>query len=331
MMSETVENLNLVMANTAPALESIGEIVTFVLLVGYLLLTHRENNRPMIKRAMAKTMQSVKVNLGMLLFNSVLLWFCSVSTLYWLADQFSGYGILSFVDNLATKVALSVLAYDLLLYGWHRMCHQVDAFWLFHRVHHNDPYLNVSTAFRLHFVEVFLTSALKAVLIVALGIDKAMVLAIEAITTFCIMFHHANIRFEHEDSLGRILVVPKLHRVHHSTERSEHDNNYGAVFSLWDRMFGTLVECEPKKIGIKGNSPLDLFGLVKFGLGLDFPMPKPAYDLDSMIAEAAYYKAEKRNFRPGNEWRDWYEAKAEILGQIYGNKNRQRKPAAMVE
>ena len=42
-----------------------------------------------------------------------------------------------------------------------------------------------------------------------------------------------------------------------------------------------------------------------------------------MIAEAAYYKAEKRNFRPGDDMRDWLEAKAEILNQVYG-KNRKR-------
>jgi len=211
----------------------------------------------------------------------------------------------------------------LLLYLWHLVCHRVDAFWMFHRVHHNDPYLNVSTAFRLHFVEVLITNSLKALLIILLGIDKTLVLAIETIITLCILFHHANIGFRFERILGQIMIVPSLHRVHHSVERSEHDSNYGATLSLWDRLFGTLSELEPAKIGINGRSPQDLFNLVKFGLGLGIPAPIRPTNLDVMIAEAAYYKAEKRNFRPGDDMRDWLEAKAEILNQVYGKNSHQ--------
>lgn len=74
----------------------------------------------------------------------------------------------------------------------------------------------------------------------------------EAIITFFVMFHHTNISFKGEILLGRVLIVPYLHRAHHSIQRNEHDNNYGAVLSLWDRLFGTLAELETAKIGIKG-------------------------------------------------------------------------------
>jgi hypothetical protein len=40
-----------------------------------------------------------------------------------------------------------------------------------------------------------------------------------------------------------------------------------------------------------------------------------------MIAEAAYYKAEKRGFYPGNDIRDWLEAKREIIALVYGDKS----------
>jgi hypothetical protein len=43
-------------------------------------------------------------------------------------------------------------------------------------------------------------------------------------------------------------------------------------------------------------------------------------NLDDMTAVAAYYKAEKRGFYPGNEIRDWLEAKKEIIAQVYGDK-----------
>jgi sterol desaturase/sphingolipid hydroxylase (fatty acid hydroxylase superfamily) len=249
----------------------------------------------------------------------------SVSSLFVLAGHFSGFGLLNYVSNPVLKAILAFLATDLLLYVWHRLCHQSDSLWIFHRVHHNDPDLNVSTAFRLHFIEILATNSLKALLIVLLGIDKMLVLMIETLITLGIMFHHTNISFRYERVLGQFIIVPYLHRAHHSAERSEHDSNYGAALSLWDRLFGTLKEVEPQKIGIKGESPQDLFNLVKFGLGFEAPAPKPidlTADLDVMIAEAAYYRAEKRNFYPGYEMRDWLEAKKEIMLQI----NRQQCP-----
>jgi hypothetical protein len=133
------------------------------------------------------------------------------------------------------------------------------------------------------------------------------------------MFHHTNIGFKYERILGRFMIVPFLHRVHHSTERSEHDRNYGAVLSVWDRLFGTLSEIEPERIGIKGNSPQDVLNLVKFGLGLEIPTRAQPTNLDVMIAEAAFYRAEKRNFYPGYELRDWLEAKTDVLNQVYGH------------
>lgn len=144
---------------------------------------------------------------------------------------------------------------------------------MFHRVHHNDPCLNVSTAFRIHILEVVIITIFKSVYVVMLGLDKATVLVNEALLTCFVMFHHSNISFKGEKYLGRFLIVPYLHQTHHSTERNEHDNNYGAVLSLWDRLFGTLVDSEPAKFGIKEDSPLTFSKLVKFGF---FRPGKPA-------------------------------------------------------
>ena len=121
--------------------------------------------------------------------------------------------------------------------------------------------------------------------------------------------------------LGQVIIVPSLHRTHHSTQRCEHDSNYGAVLSLWDRLFGTLSELNPAEIGIKGSTPQDLVNLIKFGFTLDTPPTVQPINLDAMIAEAAYYKAEKRGFYPGNEFRDWLEAKREIIAMVYGDKS----------
>lgn len=298
--------------------ELTGELVAFALLLCFAGLSNLENRFPKIHRPTRQIIQSYRTNISLFVFNNLLMSACSISTLYLIADNYSSYGLLNHVASPTLKALLSFLAFDMLLYVWHQACHRVDAFWRFHRVHHNDPYLNVSTAFRLHFVEVIITNILKMLLIVALGVDKMLVLVIESIITICIMFHHANISFKYERALGLLMIVPFLHRVHHSTERREHDRNYGAVLSVWDRLFGTFAAFEPRKIGIDGNSPQDLFNLLKFGLGLETAARELPNNLDDMIAEAAYYEAEKRNFYPGCELRDWLEAKKQIMDEVCG-------------
>ncbi|MFZ2407835.1 MAG: DUF2934 domain-containing protein, partial [Methylobacter sp.] len=146
-------------------------------------------------------------------------------------------------------------------------------------------------------------------------IKGPLLLANEAIITFFTMLHHSNISLRDEQFLGRLIITPYLHRVHHSIRRNEHDRNYGTVLSIWDRLFGTLAELKPAKIGIEGNAAQDFINLVKYGFTMTDRSPAQPVSLEDMIAEAAYYKAEKRGFRPGHELRDWLEAKSEIYGK----------------
>jgi len=301
-----------------------GDLATFSLLIAFVVLSAVELNHPERSLPLKQLRWSYRTNIGLFIFNSIVISLLSATPLVMLADQYSDRGLLSYIANPAWKALLSFVLLDLLLYCWHRISHSFDSLWMFHKVHHNDPYLNVSTAFRLHIVELLIITVLKSAYIVMFGVDKTMVVANETLLTLFIMFHHTNISFRGEKRLGQVIIAPYLHRAHHSTERNEHDNNYGAVFSIWDRLFGTFTEREPLEIGIKNSSPQTVLGLIKFGFTSAHPAPVPVYELDLnlklMIAEAAYYKAEKRAFKPGNEMRDWLEAKREIIRMVYGDK-----------
>lgn len=182
--------------------------------------------------------------------------------------------------------------------------------------------MNVSTAFRSHIMELIIVTFLKATLIVIVGVNGMAVLITETISTVFVMFHHSNISFAGERYLSRVFIVPSLHRTHHSTERDEHDNNYGAVLSIWDRMFGTLLEKEPLELGIKNNTSLSFLEQLKFGfiktpeLAQAVSHVQTDYNIHNMISEAAYYKAEFRDFSSGNELEDWLEAETEIKAQV---------------
>lgn len=295
-----------------------GLVATALLLIAFAGFATREKLVPRARIPISLLQQSYKANFSLFMFNSLIMSLLSASMLWILAKQHISPGLLSFLPSLGWKVAIAFLSLDLLLYAWHRACHRYDTLWMFHKVHHNDPYLNVSTGFRIHIVELFMTYSLKAATIIIMGIDELIVLINEVVTTFFIMFHHTNSKFQSEKWLGYIFTTPSLHRTHHSTERHEHDRNYGAILSIWDRLFGTILQREPAAIGINGPSPQDFVNLVKFGFVEKLPAnPLPA-DLDAMIAEAAYYKAEKRSFKPGREWDDWLAAKQEILHRFHG-------------
>ena len=293
-----------------------GEILALTLLMAFAILSTLEFQAPIEKLPKKWLRQSYKTNLSLFIVNSIAMSFVSASPLLILAERYSDKGLLNTMDSPAWKAVLSFLLLDLLMYLWHKTSHSFDFLWMFHKVHHNDPYLNITTSFRIHFLELFIIHILKALLIIVFGIEAAMLLTSEAIMTLFVMFHHTNISFKGEKLLGYVIIIPSLHRTHHSTQRSEHDSNYGAVLSLWDRLFGTLAELEPVEIGFKGSSPQDLVNLIKFGFTLHMPPSVPVFNLDAMIAEAAYYKAEKRGFYSGNDMHDWLEAKREIIALV---------------
>ena len=310
--------MNLFDAVAAWSMITSFDLAGLTILMFFIILSAIEAHRPRTKLPIHELKNSYRVNVTLFLFNSLVLSIISIASLLIVAEHFSGAGILSGMPNALIKAALSLLLLDLVFYLWHKACHDFDGLWLFHKVHHSEPHLNVSTAYRVHILEILGATLIKALSIVIFGFDKASVLAYELLMMLFVMFHHANIAFSREKDLGYLFITPYLHRVHHSTVRAEHDRNYGAVFSIWDRLFGTLVELEPKQIGLNGEPPLTFFKLLKFGVTQE-PKVSPVYEMPEampMIAEAAYFKAEKRGFEPGNEMYDWLEAEREIARKI---------------
>ncbi len=314
MLNELIEKTKIILSSSHRPIywpgELTGELVTLALLLCFVTLSNLELRFPKLAYTPRQKKLSYETNISLFVLNSIVITVFSISTLLAVAERHSGSGLLSDLSSPALKALVSLLAIDLMLYLWHQACHRLEFLWLFHRVHHSDSSMNVSTTFRLHFVEIFATTCLKVLLIVTLGIDKPLVLIAETFILLCTMFQHTNTRFKYECILGCIMIVPSLHRLHHSSERSDYDHNYGTVFSFWDRLLGTLSVAEPERIGLKNCPPENVLNLLKFGFGWKVPIP-PNFDL--MVAEAAFYKAEKRNFCPGDELRDWLDAKSEIL------------------
>lgn len=138
---------------------------------------------------------------------------------------------------------LAVLVLDFAIWLQHLITHKVPLLWRLHRVHHADRDMDVTTAVRFHPVEIALSMLLKIGLVYVLGPSALAVVLFEILLNGTALFNHANLALPRRaDALLRLLLVtPDMHRVHHSTCRSEHDSNYGFALSVWDRIFGTYT------------------------------------------------------------------------------------------
>ncbi len=152
------------------------------------------------------------------------------------ASQFGLLHILQLPPLVSTVVALVLL--DAWMYGWHRANHELPWLWRFHRVHHSDTEMDVTSAVRFHAGEILLSGLLRALLIPLLGLSINQLLLYDALLLPVIFFHHSNVNLpETIDRLLRIvLTTPAIHRVHHSRLMVEANSNYGSIFSFWDRL-----------------------------------------------------------------------------------------------
>lgn len=134
-----------------------------------------------------------------------------------------------------------VLFSDLLLYLLHRTQHRVFLLWRFHSVHHADTDVDVTTALRHHPGEFLPNSFIVTFIPVALGAPLWLFPVYGLVSFSASLFQHMNVQMPPwlDRLLGLVLVMPGMHRVHHSVLPEHYDTNFGTVFSFWDRLFGT--------------------------------------------------------------------------------------------
>jgi len=166
------------------------------------------------------------------------------------------FGLMSLMAlPLWAEGILSFLLLDLSFYYWHRANHVIPFLWRLHNIHHVDPELDVTTAFRFHFGEVALSSGFRFFQVVLIGPSLAVFLVYEFVFQLGTLFHHSNIRLPRrlERYLNFLIVTPRMHTIHHSQVKEETNSNYSVVFKVWDSIHRTLrlgIPEERIKIGV---------------------------------------------------------------------------------
>ena len=183
-------------------------------------------------------------NLGLTLLNTALVW-ALVGAVAYMAATFAAEQRIGLLHWLSAPfwlaVPVTILVLDFALYIQHRLFHRFPLLWRVHQVHHADLGVDATTGLRFHPIEVLLSLAYKAVVIIALGAPAWAAVAFEIILNATSVFNHSNVNLPErlDRRLRWFLVTPDMHRIHHSTRAVETNANFGFSVPWWDRLCGT--------------------------------------------------------------------------------------------
>lgn len=137
---------------------------------------------------------------------------------------------------------IALILYDFCKYWTHRFSHTIRWFWAAHVVHHSSEEFRLSNNFRTSIFITLTGSFLFDAWLPILGFHPLIILSLASITSIYSFFCHTEVVGKLGKVIEYIFVTPSHHRVHHGSQPIYLDKNYGTVFIIWDRLFGTFVE-----------------------------------------------------------------------------------------
>ena len=139
----------------------------------------------------------------------------------------------------AAAWVVAFVGVDFLYYWWHRSSHEVNVLWAAHVVHHQSEDYNLAVALRQAVLTSY-TAQLFYVPLAFLGVPPLVFASVNAISTLYQFWIHTEL----VGKLGwmeELFNTPSHHRVHHAINPQYLDKNHGAIFIVWDRLFGTFA------------------------------------------------------------------------------------------
>ena len=215
------------------------------------------------------TLTTVVINFGLA--------FLLLSTASWVEQ--TGFGIINWIPNLPlwAYTLLGVMLLDFIgAYLAHYVEHKVKPLWMVHLVHHTDHNVDTTTANRHHPLESLVRFAFTLIGVLIVGAPIAIVFLYQSLSLVATQFGHANIKLPKklDNLLSYVFVSPDMHKVHHHYVLPYTDSNYGNIFSVWDRLFGTFMTLDRDAIIYGVDTFPDEEGNGKLGVLLKQPFHK---------------------------------------------------------
>ncbi|WP_286970335.1 sterol desaturase family protein [Flavobacterium sp. UBA4854] len=170
--------------------------------------------------------------------------FILIRTAAWTIDH--NFGILQWLPQMPIWLytIIGLLLLDLIgAYLAHLVEHKVKILWQFHLIHHTDTWIDTTTANRHHPGESVVRFVFTTLGVLIVGAPMWMVFLYQSLSVIASQFNHANISLPDKLDifLSYFIVSPNMHKVHHHYVLPYTDSNYGNIFSIWDRLFGTFT------------------------------------------------------------------------------------------
>jgi sterol desaturase/sphingolipid hydroxylase (fatty acid hydroxylase superfamily) len=162
----------------------------------------------------------------------------------------------------------------------HWVEHRTPILWRLHLIHHSDPHIDTTTANRHHPGESVVRFIFTTLGVIVVGAPMWMVFLYQSMSVVLSQFNHANIGLPRalDRALSWVIVTPDMHHVHHHYVLPYTDSNYGNLFSVWDRLFGTYMSLERAQLvyGVDTHMDVKEHGSVGALLTMPFrPYEKP--------------------------------------------------------
>jgi sterol desaturase/sphingolipid hydroxylase (fatty acid hydroxylase superfamily) len=158
------------------------------------------------------------------------------------------FGIINWISlPLWAYILIGVMLLDFFgAYLAHYTEHKIKPLWMVHLVHHTDHNVDTTTANRHHPLESLVRFAFTLFGVFIVGAPIGIVMLYQSLSLISTQFNHANIKLPRkvDDLLSWVIVSPDMHKVHHHYVLPYTDSNYGNIFSIWDRMFGTFMKLD---------------------------------------------------------------------------------------
>ncbi|CAM3514421.1 sterol desaturase family protein [Zobellia roscoffensis] len=163
------------------------------------------------------------------------------------------FGIINWLPEMPLWLyaLIGLLLLDLIgAYTAHLVEHKVKLLWRVHLVHHTDHNVDTTTANRHHPLESMIRFVFTLVGVLLVGTPIGIVMLYQSLSLVATQFNHANIKMPRklDEVLSWVIVSPDMHKVHHHYKLPYTDSNYGNIFSLWDRLFGTFMKFDRDSI-----------------------------------------------------------------------------------
>ena len=164
----------------------------------------------------------------------------------------NGFGLLQWLHmNIVVTLLLGLLLMDFVS-SWlvHWTEHHVKWMWQFHLIHHSDQHIDATSANRHHPGESVIRFLFTTIGVIVIGAPLWLVFLYQSTSVVLTQFNHSNVRLPQwlDDALMLIICTPNMHRVHHHYRQPYSDMNYGNIFSIWDRLFGTFIKVDNTKL-----------------------------------------------------------------------------------